>query len=135
MFMAIDSLLGWAVRGVTGSAMLAVVETPVFLRGERFVQLGGECGRERAIETAEQHGSPRRWTASFVLSMRAGGGACQGGVALSHAAKGCVSLPLKFAVTIESRSGLSVTVPMRGQSRMLPGHHAELRSRAWSYRA
>jgi hypothetical protein len=39
-------------------------------------------------------------------------GACQGGCRLSHAAKGWLLMLLKFAVTTESRSGLSVTAPM-----------------------
>ena len=39
-------------------------------------------------------------------------GACQAGCRVCHAAKGWVSMLLKCAVTTESRSGLSVTIPM-----------------------
>ena len=51
-------------------------------------------------------------------------GARQGSCRLIHAANGCLSRPCECVLTMQSRSGLSVTAPMCDQSRVLPAHRA-----------
>jgi len=62
-------------------------------------------------------------------------GARQGSCRLGHAANGKVSGVPECVLTTASRSGLSVTVPMGDQLRVLPDQRAGLRSRAEVYSA
>ena len=62
-------------------------------------------------------------------------GACQATCRLVHAASGCLSMPFKCALMMESRSGLSVTTSTGFQLRVWPDQRAGLAALASVYSA
>ncbi len=64
---------------------------------------------------------------------RSGIGASQASCRLGHAANGSISVERVYVLTMQSRSGFSVTAPIGVQFRVAPDQRRGFRSRAWRY--
>lgn len=60
-------------------------------------------------------------------------GASQASCRLGHAANGSISVERVYVLTMQSRSGFSVTAPIGVQFRVAPDQRRGFRSRAWRY--
>lgn len=113
-----------------GSTVLTVENTGKTISPEHLPRLFDRFYRvdSSRFRTTENAGLGLAITRSILQAH--GGGACQESCRLNHAANPCLLEAVEYALTTQSRSGLSVTVSMEDQFRVLPDQRFGLRSRA-----